>query len=268
MVVSGNHRRRKATLVLGLLAACASSAPAQDPAAAAKVMVAQGRVSLLRTSEKWALFAGNTVRVGEIIETGVDGYAQLQISDGSSFEVFPDSRVVFRANPGNLRDLVEVFLGKVKVYIQHYGGRPNNYRVHSPTAVISVRGTVFEVSVEPDTVTAVSVVEGLVAVEHRLLPTSKPVMVAPGEYLRVFPGAPLAQAGVNKAGVAAKVAAAVRDTLYSLPRRPGGRAPTGGGPPGGGGGGGGSLPTDTSAPAPPPPPPSDQQAPPPPPPPQ
>lgn len=265
MVVSGNHRRRKATLVLGLLVACASSAPAQDPAAAARVMVAQGRVSLLRTSEKWALFAGNTVRVGEIIETGVDGYAQLQISDGSSFEVFPDSRVVFRANPGNLRDLVEVFLGKIKVYIQHYGGRPNNYRVHSPTAVISVRGTVFEVSVEPDTVTAVSVVEGLVAVEHRLLPTSKPVMVAPGEYLRVFPGAPLAQAGVNKAGVAAKVAAAVRDTLYSLPRRAGGRSPSGGAP--GGGGTGGGVPTDTGAP-PPPPPPTDQQAPPPPPPPQ
>lgn len=261
--MSENHRRRQATLILGLLLTCASSAPAQNPAAAAKVIVVQGRVSKLLSSEKWALFAADTIRVGEIIETGVDGYAQLQISDGSSFEVFPDSRVVFRANPGNLRDLVEVFLGKVKVYIQHYGGRPNNYRVHSPTAVISVRGTVFEVSVEPDTVTAVSVVEGLVAVEHRLLPTTKPVMVAPGEYLRVFPGAPLAQAGVNKAGVAAKVAAAVRDTLYSLPRRTGGRGPTGGAP--GGGGTGGGVPTDTGAP-PPPAPPSDQQAPPPPPP--
>lgn len=260
MVVSRTHRWRKATLVWGALMMCATAALAQDLGTAAKVMVAQGRVSVLRNREKWALSASNSVRVGEIIETGVDGYAQLQVSDGSSFEVFPESRVVFRANPGNLKELVEVFLGKVKVYIQHFGGRPNPYRVHSPTAVISVRGTVFEVSVEADTVTSVTVVEGLVEVAHRLWP-GKVIQVAPGEYLKVYPNAPLAQSGVNRAGVAAKVAAAVRDTLYSLPRRTGGgRAPSGGA--------GGGVPTDTPAPAPPPPPPSDQQAPAPPPPPQ
>jgi ferric-dicitrate binding protein FerR (iron transport regulator) len=259
MLVSRTHRW---SLIAAALAGCAATAVAQDLSAAAKVAVAQGRVSVLRHSEKWVLFPGQTVRVGEIIETGVDGYAQLQLADGSSFEVFPDSRVLFRANPGNLRDLVEVLLGRIKVYIQHFGGRPNPYRVHSPTAVISVRGTVFEVSVEPDTVTGVAVTEGLVEVAHRLFPSNKVITVAPGESLRVFPNAPLAQAGASKAGIAAKVAGAIRDTIYSLPRT--GRSGGGSAP---GGGGGGGVPTDTSAP-PPPPPPSDREAPPPPPPPQ
>jgi ferric-dicitrate binding protein FerR (iron transport regulator) len=265
MVVSGAHQRRKAVVALAAMAACAV-AYAQDQSLAAKVLTAQGRVSVLRHGEAWALFAGNSVRVGEVIRTGPDGYAQLQIADGSYFEVFADSQVIFRANPGNWRELVEVLLGKIRVYIQHFGGRPNPYRVHSPTAVISVRGTVFDVGVEPDTVTSVWVAEGLVAVQHRLLPAGKVVTVGAGQYLRILPNAPLAQAGVNKLGVAAKVAGAIRDTIYSLPRRSAGG---GGGSPGGGGagGGGGSLPTDTSAP-PPPPQPTDREAPPPPPPPQ
>ena len=235
---------------------------AADPLAAAKVASAGGQVSVLRHGDLWALFAGHSVRVGETIVTGPDGFAKLEISDGSSFDVYPNSRVVFRANPGNFRELAEVFLGKIKVYIQTFGGRPNPYRVHSPTAVISVRGTVFEVAVDPDSVTSIAVDEGLVVVEHRLLP-GKAVPVAPGESLRVFPNASLAMSGINKLGVASRAAEMARDALYTVGRlggRPSGGAPTGGKP-----GGAGPV-GDTGAP-PPPPPPGDKQAPPPPPPP-
>ncbi|MBI3696859.1 MAG: FecR domain-containing protein [Acidobacteria bacterium] len=229
---------------------------AADLTAAAKVALADGRVSVLRNGDLLALFAGNTVRVGETIVTGEDGIARLEISDGSSFEVYPNSRVVFRANPGNLRDLVEIYLGKIKVRIQHLGGRPNFYRVHSPTAVISVRGTVFDVAVEADTETWVAVDEGLVIVEHRLLPSGKTVPLAPGESLRIFPNSPLAAAGVNKAGVAARVADAAREALWVL-RTIGGRSGAGGGkaPGPGPAPAPAPVPTDTQAPPPPPPPP-------------
>jgi len=258
MVVSRHNRWLRWLCAVAALVVLAE-ASAQVQPNAARILTAQGRVSVVRHGESWAVFAGNSIRVGEVIETGVDGYAELQVADGSTFEVFPSSRVLFRSNPGNLRELVEVFLGKIKVTIQHFGGRPNPYRVHSPTAVISVRGTVFEVGVENDAVTSVSVLEGLVTVAHRLLP-GKEVPLAPGQYLQVFPNSPLAQSGASKAGVAAKVAGAIRDTIYSLPRT-GGRS--GGSAPGGGSGGG--LPTDASAP-PPPPTPTDREAPPPPPP--
>ena len=56
--------------------------------------------------------------------------------------------------------------GRVKVHIQKLGGQPNNNRVTTPTAVISVRGTIFDVSVEDGESTLVAVEEGLVEVRH------------------------------------------------------------------------------------------------------
>jgi ferric-dicitrate binding protein FerR (iron transport regulator) len=232
---------------------------AADPAMAARIAAADGQVSVLRHGDLWALFTGHSVRVGETIVTGPDGLAKLEIADGSSFVVYPNSRVVFRANPGNLRELVEIFLGKIKVHIQTFGGRPNPYRVHSPTAVISVRGTVFEVSVDADTATWVGVDEGLVTVEHRLLP-GKAVPLAPGQSLQVFPNASLAAVGINKMNVAVRAADVARDMLYVWGRLGGSRNPTGGGS-------GAPVPGDTGAPPPPPPPAGDREAPPPPPPP-
>ena len=128
-----------------------------------------------------------------MIVTGSDGYAVFQVSDGSTFEVFPNSRVTFRANPANLKDILDVWLGRVKVHIEKFGGQPNNNRVITPTAVISVRGTVFDVSVEDQESTLVAVEEGLVEVQHALLPTKTPKLVNPGESLRVYRDQPLAQ---------------------------------------------------------------------------
>ena len=72
----------------------------------------------------------------QVIVTGIDGYGIFQVADGSTFEVFPKSRVVFRANRGDWRDLLEVWLGKVRVQIEHAGGLPNHNKVRTPSAVI------------------------------------------------------------------------------------------------------------------------------------
>jgi len=45
------------------------------------------------------LFVGDNVRRQELIVTGHDGYARFEVADGSTFEVFPDSKVVFHDNP-------------------------------------------------------------------------------------------------------------------------------------------------------------------------
>ena len=254
MRVSAPDRKYRLWLPVVLLAGISvfpRVASAADPAAAARVATADGQVSVLRNGEMWALFAGHDVRVGEMIVTGPGGVARLEISDGSSFIVYPNSQVVFRSNPGSMRELVDVLLGRIKLYIQSIGGRPDlPYRVHSPTAVISVRGTVFEVAVDADNVTSIAVDEGLVLVEHRLLP-GKAVALGPGQSMSVYPNAALAAAGVNKTRVAARVAEFARDTLLILGRVPG-RRPSG---PGGAAPPPAPLPGDRDAPPPPPPPP-------------
>ncbi|MGB9611637.1 MAG: FecR family protein, partial [Bryobacteraceae bacterium] len=178
--------------------ACAVPVSAQfwnstTSSAAATAVHVQGSVSLLRDSYLWAVNAGDRILPQQIIVTGPDGYAVFRVADGSTFEVFPNSRVTFRANSGNWRDLVDVWLGRIRVQIQKFGGAPNPNRVHTPTAVISVRGTVFDVSVDAeDETTHIVVEEGEVAVEHRLMPRDgDPKILHAGEELVVYRNSPL-----------------------------------------------------------------------------
>jgi hypothetical protein len=250
--------------------ACVCSAqtfPFFSSEAAAKVITLNGQVSVLKDSTPWALQVGSQIQVRQVIVTGSDGFAVFEVSDGSTFEVFPNSRVTFRANPANLKDLLDVWLGRVKVHIQKLGGQPNNNRVITPTAVISVRGTVFDVSVEDHESTLVAVEEGLVEVQHALLPTKTPKLVNPGESLRVYRDQPLAQRSSPAKDTAVQQSLrAVQEALYRIVYR----SPSGGGSsvPGVGGGGGPTAPggvggapgdVETDAPPPPPPPPAPAQ---------
>ena len=136
----------------GVLSAQSMSGEAE---LAAKVVTLTGQVSVLHDSEPWVLNVGDSVQVRQVIVTGPDGFAQFKVSDGSTFEVYPNSSVVFRKNPSNWRDMLDVFVGRVKVHIQKWGGQPNPNRIHTPTAVISVRGTTFDVSVDPEDETTI-----------------------------------------------------------------------------------------------------------------
>lgn len=266
-------------LAMAVVGVCYAQAPSSllSADAAATVVTLGGRVSVMRDSVPWALAAGDQVRPGQLIITGEDGYALFRVSDGSTFEVFPNSRVSFRANPGNWKDLLDLLLGRIKVHIQKLGGQPNPSRVHTPTAIISVRGTVFDITVEDSDTTLVLVEEGQVEVQHRVLPSGSKLL-NPGEWLRIYKNERLAQKSLDKGSIlqnALRAAAdAIYTTIYRSPRTSGG-AP----PPAGGGGTGGGLPGDhgqteptppggsDTPPAPPPPPAGGSAGPPPPPPP-
>lgn len=218
------------------------------PNSGAKVVSLSGRVSVLRDSdaEPWALNIGDLVQMQQVILTGPDGYAKFETSDGSTFEVYPGSNVIFRKNPGSLQDLLDLFIGRVKVHIQRLGGQPNPNRVLTPTAVISVRGTIFEVSVDDDDeTTSVSVEEGSVEVRHALKPGGVKIVNA-GETLHVYRDAPLAKSMIDKNELFHRIVRGLGDAAYRLAINPPGH----GGIPGAGGG---SLPT-TGDKGPPPPP--------------
>jgi ferric-dicitrate binding protein FerR (iron transport regulator) len=227
---------------------------------AAKVIARQGQVSIAKDNVLWAIDVGDKVQARQVIVTGPDGYAAFEVSDGSTFEVFANSQVTFRANPGSLSDLADVWLGRIRVHIQRLGGKANPNKVHTPTAIISVRGTTFDVEVgDDDETTRVAVEEGQVAVEHRLMPRDgDPRILNGGDEILIYRNAPLASSRrVDKGRVMQIMAEAARQILLRVPVPIGGG---GGGTPGGAPapGGGAPLPGDTGAtppPAPPPPPP-------------
>ena len=225
---------------------------------AAKAVTLTGQVSVLRDLQPWAISVGESVKVQERIITGPDGHAVFQVSDGSSFEVFPNSDVVFRKNAPNWLDLLDVLLGKVRVNIEHLGTSPNPNRVITPTAVISVRGTTFDITVDPeDETTLIEVEDGQVEVRHNLLGGNSAIL-NPGEQMRVYRNVPIAQK-MDKGNLARQAMRMVLNAAIILGRSSG---PTGIKLPGGGGGGGVG---DTGGG--PPPPPGPPTAPPPPPPP-
>jgi hypothetical protein len=234
MRLSNNHG-----LICGLVAAaqiCSAQLFPVSPDAAAKVVTMTGQVSVLRDSQPWALNVGDLVQAQQVILTGPDGYAKFETSDGSTFEVYPSSNVIFRKNPGSLHDLLDLFVGRVKVHIQRWGGQPNPNRVMTPTAVISVRGTIFDVSInDDDETTIVSVEEGSVEVRHALKPGASKTVNA-GESLKVYKDQPLAQSVIDKNELFHRIMRGLGDAAYRIAITPSGHG--GITIPGGGGGGG------------------------------
>jgi hypothetical protein len=148
----------------------------------------------------------------EVIATGPDGSAMFKVSDGSTFEVFPNSRVVFRATPGNWEDLLELWLGKIKIQIEHPGGVPNNNKIRTPTAVISVRGTVFDVEYkESDQSTTVDDEEGSVEVANAMNLDNKRLLNA-NESIVVYKNSSLARR-VDTGGILKRAVQMAMDAL-------------------------------------------------------
>lgn len=210
-------------------------APDATLGSAARILALAGQVSVLRDDVPWALTVGDTIATQQVVTTGPDGYAEFQVSDGSHFEVFQNSRVVFRSNPGDWRDLLDVLIGKVKVQIEKLGGLPNPNKVRTPTAVISVRGTVFDVNVEDDDATTLVLVEeGQVEVRH-LLRGGEGKLLNQGEWIRVFKNQAIAAKSVDRGAVLQRAMRATMDAVYQVVLNGGGagRTPAGGGTSGG-----------------------------------
>jgi hypothetical protein len=172
----------------------------------------------MRDATPWAISVGDSIQVRQLIVTGEDGHALFQVSDGSTFEVYPNSEVVFRKNPPTWKDLIDLLVGRVRVHIEHMGTLPNPTRMLTPTAVISVRGTTFDVSVDnEDETTLVEVEEGTVEVRHALLPSGEGKTLTTGESLKVYKNEPIAQSS-NKGTIARQVLHMAMDLAVTIGR--------------------------------------------------
>lgn len=155
----------------------------------ARVLSSEGPVEIRRQANSQAQIqpivfkANDELNVGDTIVTGKKGRLVLGLSDGSQAIVAPQSTVVIQNLQQSPRTLFNVLRGKTRVHIEKYGGQPNPYRVNTPTAVIAVRGTIFDVLVKDDE-TEVFLHEGQVSVFNLALP-NQPVLLAPGQTTRI-----------------------------------------------------------------------------------
>jgi len=178
---------RKAFVILALLLA---------PAAA----WAQGtlRVVAVHGNVQWIAGSGGSfvpvaattqqvVRVGDQLQTGPDADITLQVPDGSWMVVSENSKFTVQDFwSGNLKSIMNLMMGRVFFYIKKLDGRPNPYSVTTPTALIAVRGTEFDVIVDKDRNTEVRCQDGSVKVVENI--AGEEVVLNPGFKTFVRPG--------------------------------------------------------------------------------
>jgi hypothetical protein len=140
---------------------------------------------MLQSSQGASLSAqrGQVLPAESTIETG-KGSLLLSLQDGSQVLIKPHSRAVLKAPERSQGNFLQLFLGNIMAKVQARFGSNPSFRMGTPTAVITVRGTQFSVEVTNKNNTIVQVYDGLVEVVGLAAP-NHPIMIRPGFYTQV-----------------------------------------------------------------------------------
>lgn len=131
----------------------------------ARVVFVKGRVQRAGIPlEREALVA-----VGDVVETGDDGFASLEFSSGSVVNLQPDTTAsITRLSclEDDARCVVEIETGSgsMNSNVEARDGQPLEFRIFTPFAAAAVRGTVFDFSADPQSLRT-AVTEGEVVIE-------------------------------------------------------------------------------------------------------
>lgn len=190
------------SLVLLFGVAAAAAQPAQSPSPfdqsvmqpyEAHATAVTGQVSRLRDQQPWAVSAGERVPVRQLITTGPDGYAHFVVAGGSNFDVYANTRVVFRSNTASFGDLLDVQAGRTRVHLQPMPGMQQE-RIFTPVAVITVmQPATLALAVDEDGTVRIDVTEGEVRVQHSLLPRNAPTLVRATDAIVVSRNRPISR---------------------------------------------------------------------------
>lgn len=150
-----------ATGILGVLF------PAKAAASSSSLEVLDGIVAV---SHDGAVFAeghdGDLLQQGDIVRTGSDSHAVMTFYDGSTIEVEPDSEIVVETleatASGDILMALRQDFGRTWHVVSRSLSADSKYEVRTPGATATVRGTAFEVDVDPAGRTHIQTTDGTV----------------------------------------------------------------------------------------------------------
>ena len=145
--------------------------------ASARATSVSGTVTRTRDEQPWALSSGERIPVRQVITTGNDGYAHFIVTGGGNFDLFSNSRVMFRQNVASAGDLLDVVAGRVRIHLVPSAGQLQQ-RIFTPSAIVTALQTsTVSIAVDEDDTVRIDVLEGEVRVQHTKLPRSEPTIV-------------------------------------------------------------------------------------------
>lgn len=183
------HKRLGLLLVMTVVCAAVPQAtppPTVLPIGSATVTDLKGEITL-HSPNGGALTVqrGLVLDPASTIETS-NGSILLSLQDGSQVLVKSHSRIVLTSPEVGIGSYLELLVGKLVAKVQKRLGETHPFRLGTPSAVITVRGTRFEVEVTKKRRTYVRVFEGRVEVQA-LMTGGRSVFVPPGSSTEVDP---------------------------------------------------------------------------------
>jgi hypothetical protein len=146
------------TVIQGLYGAASAATPDIG-----KSVAVRNEVSLEIEGSKQALVLGATVHQDEIIVTGSDATAEVELLDKTKLAVGPDARIVldkFVYDAGASPASISINLTKGAFRFITGAAPKEAYEIKTPTASLGVRGTIFDIYVGDNGETAVLLHEG------------------------------------------------------------------------------------------------------------
>src|SRR6202158_140615 len=161
-----------------------SSAPTTAAIAGATIAEWKGEIRLSLPGQLPSNpLRGEQLPPGTILDTG-SGRLLLRLSDGSEVIVRAHTRLQVQQPSLTDPSYFQLLLGRIRALINKRTGGAVPFELGTPSAVIAVRGTQFDVEVNPRNVTEVDVVDGLVEVYGRNA-NGGSVLLEPGFSTRV-----------------------------------------------------------------------------------
>jgi hypothetical protein len=177
--------------IVGVVLFCACAAAQQTPPSAVSVPYAgatisdfKGKVSIQLPAQAFTMPMRGEVLPPDTTVSTDDGRLLLKLSDGSDILVRPHTKLVLKQPESNGWKYFQMMIGRVRTSIQKRMGGSPAFQIGTPSAVISVRGTKFDVEVDRRGFTEVDVDEGTVELEG-LAGRGESVMITAGFSSRV-----------------------------------------------------------------------------------
>ena len=153
------------SMLLSCAVAMAQEPSVKAPLAGATVADFKGKVTIQLPHQAFAAPARGEILPPETEVNTNDGTMLLRLTDGSEVLVRAHTRLVVKEPETSGWRYVQLVLGRIRAQVQkHLGGSPG-FQIGTPSAVISVRGTRFDVEVDRRGITEVDVEEGVVELD-------------------------------------------------------------------------------------------------------
>ncbi|MFP6560736.1 FecR domain-containing protein [Paraburkholderia sp. B3] len=138
----------------------------------AKVIATSGPAThAFRNEPSLPLVVGSSLVEGDRLQTGKDGFATLELADGTHLIIPPNTSLEFgtlrqTALTGTTDRVINLQHGEVDSEVTHATRKDDRFQIRSPSVVAGVRGTSFRVNYDGgNESTAVEVLDGAVGVD-------------------------------------------------------------------------------------------------------